>query len=228
MKIDQHKLVENRKNNYQFLGEKIDHKIQESIFGVLYVLLKDDESSVYTFLFLSFTEFLEFLQFPFSSALMIYWGNHPIAEGVQTGIGYINIVNYLSNSSAIVYLTIYYMFVLSVTLVIVNIAYVSYSFSRKYFTHTWPLYVLSKVAKTFVTILFMPIFELFLSMFTCNLNDYGYYINNISPELICFESFHYLHMVISFIVSILFLIICMTVAINFFECSEISNDVEAK
>jgi hypothetical protein len=174
--------------------------------------------------------------------------------------------------------------VVAVSLVIINIAYVSYSFSRKYFTITWPLYVLRNVAKIFVTILFMPLLELFLSIIHCHdashdashstttttgtidtshnttvassstastaaatstaaaghlfrllssstTDDTGHatvYINSISPEIICFEGTFYIHMIVSIIVAICFLLICLIVAITFFENSEVTENHSAK
>lgn len=228
MNVNQNKLVMNRRNNFQELNENFDNKIQESIFGVLYVLLKDDESSVYFFLFNSFTEFLEFLQFPFNETFKMYW-NNDIANSIMQYLNYLNIVNYLSSSTLLVYLIVFYLFVLAVTLVILNIFYVSYSFSRKFFTHTWPLYILAKVVKTFVTNLFMPIIELFISVYKCQLDETGnFYVNQIESSLICFQGFHYVHMIISIVISVIFVVICIICAINFFECSELSEDFEAK
>jgi hypothetical protein len=143
-----------------------------------------------------------------------------------------------------VYLIVFYFFVVTVSLVIINIGYVSYSFSRKYFTVTWPLYVLRNVAKIFVTVLFMPILELFFSLFNCvheseavphrllatvaTNTTSNLYINNISNDIVCFQGSYYVHMLISLIVSILFILICLIVALTFFENSEISDDHMAK
>lgn len=229
MKLDQEKLVSKRKRSYTDEKERIDKVIQESIFGILYVLLKDDEPNIYLFIFLSITEYLEFLQFPFNSSLLHYWDNNPIAQKIVNVVSYLDIVYYLENKEPTVYLLVYYFFVVLVSLVIVNIAYVSYSFSRRYFTHTWPLYVLSKTAKIFITILFIPIISLNLSIFVCVKNEKdGKYYNKTSPKLICFDGFYVIHMITSLIISVIFFIICIVVVINFFECSECEEDIEAK
>lgn len=229
MKLNQDNFVNKRKKVYSINTNKLYEKIQNSIFGVLYVLLKDDDSNMYLSFLLSFTEFLEFLQFPFNNCLIPLWDYSTIASEINNVIEYINIVHYLSGQSTLVYLCIFYFFVVSVSAVIANIFYVSYSFNRKYFTQTWPLIVLRNVAKTFVTILFMPILELFISIFVCNKNnDDGLYYNSIATDLICFRGAHFVHMFIALIISIVFFIICVIVAINFFECSEIGEDIEAK
>ena len=143
-------------------------------------------------------------------------------------LGYLNIPNYLNGQSLFVYLSVFYLFIFAVILVILNIAYVSYSFSRKYFTYTWPLYVLRNVAKIFVTVLFMPALELFLSITVCQENADGVLVNTICSELICFQGEHYIHMMVALIVTIVFLVICLIVAINLYEVSETAEEHKGK
>jgi len=64
------KLVELRKLNYKQRKEMQNNKIKDSIFGVLYVLLKDyEEPEVLSFI-LGVIEFLEFLGFPFNESVI--------------------------------------------------------------------------------------------------------------------------------------------------------------
>ena len=155
-------LVELRKRNFEYEQEKLNNVVKDSIFGVLYVLLKDaEEPEVLTFI-LGIVEFLEFLGFPFNNQTISAWGDSPIANEIMYYLNFLNIPQYLTGQSLMVYLSVFYLFIFVVILVILNIAYVSYSFSRKYFTYTWPLYVLRNVAKIFVTVLFMPSLGIFL------------------------------------------------------------------
>ncbi len=64
-----------------------------------------------------------------------------------------------------------YMLLLVILLIILDIIYVSYSFSRKRFAFMWPLYVLRSVASLVVTVLFLPITELLMYVINCNNNN---------------------------------------------------------
>ena len=229
MKLNQEKLVKKRESIYTIEDNNILEVIQKSIFGVIYVMLKDDESSLYVSLFLSFTEFLEFLQFPFHSTLWELWNHHIIIIKLNQFIEYLNIVHYIQGQSEFVYLLIFYIFVATIACIILNMIYVSYSFSRNYFTTTVPLIFLRKFSKVFVTVLFMPILELFLSIFICKYDSKtGKQKNIFANEMICYEGVHFIHMIISFVISVFFLIICIVIALNFFECSETTEELEAK
>lgn len=50
-----------------------------------------------------------------------------------------------------------------VILVLLDIVYVSVSFSRNKFNHVWPLHVLRSIVSFIVTVLFMPVVGIFIS-----------------------------------------------------------------
>ena len=138
-------------------------------------------------------------------------------------------MHYLTGVSSSVYLTVFYLCVLLVTLMIINIVYVSYSFSRNFFTVTWPLYVLRHVAKAIVTIFFMPLQEIFISIFDCTLDSTtGKQMNSYSPTIECWTGLHFLHFFCSVAVSIVFITISLIVALTYFECNDSGENHGAK
>ena len=54
-----------------------------------------------------------------------------------------------------------------ILLIVVDIVYVSYSFSRKRFAIMWPLQILRSVASFVITVLFLPITETLLIVIQC-------------------------------------------------------------
>ena len=241
--MDLRSLVKLRGKRYSSNLDKFS-KLKDSIFGVLYVLLKENEGPIIIDIILTVIEFLEFMIFPFSETVIYNikkvspsWNAKEATTYLRNFFVSFSLVHYLHHRSATLYLVIFYLSVVAVTLVIVNIAYVSYSFSRKYFTITWPLYVLRNVAKIFVTILFMPFvgiyslvkLDLFLSVLICHSdpNNPQILITEIG-EIRCFYGFHFLHVFCSIIVSIVFLLICLICALTFFECSNEEGDLTAK
>jgi hypothetical protein len=143
-------------------------------------------------------------------------------------LNYINFVHYLQDTSASLYLIVFYISLLLVILMIINIVYVSYSFSRNFFTVTWPLYVLRHVAKAIVTIFFMPLQEIFISISSCSVDSYGKTVNSFSPSIECWTGLHFLHLFCSIAVSIIFTMISLIVALTYFECSDSGDNHGAK
>lgn len=119
------------------------------------------------------------------------------------------------------YIITFYLCVCLVILVIINITYVSYSFSQNRFGAVWPLRVLRSVVSFIVTVLFMPIFELFISMLECeeepDENGVIHSMNHYAHGLICWQGQHYVHSILAILVSVAFVIICIVVSITYYE-----------
>ena len=227
--MEENLFIKLRKDYYTHKSDSITKKVKESIFGVIFVLLKDEETFELLEVILSTFEFLEFMIFPFNPEIKSVWQNDNITETISTIFSYLSLLTYIENRPTVIYLCGLYASILAITLVLINIGYVSYSFSRKYFTATWPLYLLRTVAKIFVTGLFMPLLEVNLSIFHCIRSDDGtQWVNHANEQLVCFTPIHFLHMSISFIVTIIFIVISLCVALTFFENSENSGGDSAK
>lgn len=227
--MEEKSFIKLRKDYYSHQSGSITKKLKESIFGVIFVLLKDEETFELLEGVLFIFEFLEFMIFPFNPEIKSVWQNDSFTDTLSNAFGYITFLAYFEGRSPGVYLGGLYASILCMTLVLFNIGYVSYSFSRKYFTATWPLYLLRTIAKVFVTGLFMPLLEVNLSIFNCFYSEEkGYYINDAARDMKCFTAIHFVHMGISLIVSIVFVLISVFVALTFFENSEFVGGDTAK
>lgn len=227
--MEENLFIKLRKDYYTHKSDSITKKVKESIFGVIFVLLKDEETFELLEVILFIFEFLEFMIFPFNPEIQSVWQNTNITETISTIFSYLSLLTYIENRPLVIYLCGLYACMLAITLVIINIGYVSYSFSRKYFTATWPLYLLRTIAKIFVTGLFMPLLELIISIFHCIKDKAGTkWINHANADLECYTPIHFLHMTIGLIVTILFILISLFVALTFFENSEFTGGDSAK
>lgn len=65
------------------------------------------------------------------------------------------------------YIISVYTMLFIILLIVLDILYVSYSFSRKRFAIMWPLYVLRSVTSLVVTVLFLPITETLIGVIDC-------------------------------------------------------------
>ena len=117
-------------------------------------------------------------------------------------------------------------------LVIINISYISYAYSRSFFTVYWPLYLLRYLTKFFVTILFFPILgnlfihiltEFLMSIFSCEIvknSKPTKYIHSYAKDLICFQEYYFLHGFFALVASAFFVFICIVIALIYFECND--------
>jgi hypothetical protein len=118
-----------------------------------------------------------------------------------------------------------------ILLIILDIIYVSYSFSRNRFYWLWPLIILKKITSFVVTVGFLPITESLTSILQCYVDPttgefviYGY--NNIN--VVCWQGWYTFHAVLDLIFIIMFSLICSVVAYAFFEPAMTTEDRTAR
>jgi len=141
---------------------------------------------------------------------------------------------YLSYFNWIVYVSLFYLSIFLVGLTIIDVFYVSYAISKKKFSYLWPIRALRSVCSLFVTALFLPLTELFFSMMACEMDDNGVMVNTTATDIVCWQGLHILYSASAIIVSSVFLVISIIVAMTYFDIgwdddnptSKISSDVD--
>ena len=135
--------------------------LKDSIFNVLFVMLdKDDDEedeTIYGIAFESGVDYLQMLAFPFDATIIAVWNGGDTLNKVFEVFSKFNISTYLPGVSFGTFLILLYSLIFLIILVLLDIIYVSYSFSKKKFRFTWPLVILAQLVPLFVTILFLPI-----------------------------------------------------------------------
>jgi len=205
----------------------LESQVKSTIFNVLYVLLKEDENSQLKVIILTFLDYIQMFYFPFARNLNFPWKQENALNYWQTFLEFFQLANWFSKLNLTTYIVIFYICIFIVCLVILDIFYVSYSFSRKKFSFVWPLQALRSVCGLFVTVLFLPFLETFTSMIECK-NKNGQLVSMIFDEFHCWTGQHIIHASFALVVSLIFIFISVVVALTFFDNQSTSNDISAK
>src|SRR5690348_2163619 len=97
----------NNKNNIDSekgAFERFESELKTTIFGVLFMLLKDEEMSIYTSIIIAVIQFLQILYFPFHPEINKLWSSDTIADGISTAVGYLRFTQYFQNTNYEVYI----------------------------------------------------------------------------------------------------------------------------
>lgn len=62
----------------------------------------------------------------------------------------------------------------------------------------------------------------------CSETSPGIYTMKLVESIQCYSGFYFLHMLCSIIVGLIFVVICLIVALTFFECSDEEENLTAK
>jgi hypothetical protein len=122
----------------------------------------------------------------------------------------------------------FYVGIFIIAFVLICFAYVSYSYTKKKFAFVWPLHALRTLASLFVTILFIPLLDVFISISDCQNNSNGVLVNRMFPSTTCWNGMHIIQAVIAIMVAIVFAAISLIAGITYFECRGSSHDATAR
>ncbi len=130
--------------------EKFEEDFKGTIFNVLYVLLKDDETSHWKHILEILLDFIQIYHysfarfvryFPYSILLQMGfpWKSDSVLNYVQTFLEFFHVSTWYGRLDFTAFLVIFYLCLSIVVLVILDVFYVSYSFSQKKFAFVWPM-----------------------------------------------------------------------------------------
>lgn len=107
------------------------------------------------------------MAFPFSSVVINVWNAGDTLNSITTLFNKFNVSTYIPGVGFDTFLILMYSLIFLIIIVICDIVYVAYSFSKKRFRFTWPLVFLAKIVPLIVTVMFLPIMETLLQVVNC-------------------------------------------------------------
>lgn len=209
--------------------DRILSELKKSIFSVLYVLLTEDDAGFIYFVLEYGLDWIQMLQFPFDDKISAVWKSSGVLNIVFQFFNFFNLINYLQDAITWnTFVATFYITIVFIVLILLDIIYVSYSFQRKKFAMVWPLLLLRTIVTLTVTVLFIPITELLLSMFSCTTNSTGELVFDLFPDIVCFTGMHLVHVVVGSVIGIIFILVSLVVTMNNFEIRITSQDITAR
>lgn len=157
------------------------------------------------------------MAFLFNSLVIEAWNGGSSLSSLAGFFNQFSISTYLPGAPFGAFLAMLYGLIFIILLIIVDIVYVSYSFSKKKFRFTFPLVILAQVVPLFVTVLFLPITETLLNVVQCSQLDSGTWVMTSFPDVQCWTGWHLFHTSITLLFSFLFVLISTVVALALFE-----------
>lgn len=127
------------------------------------------------------------MAFPFNLVIISVWNGGQTLSSFVSILTNFNFGSYIPGVSFGTFIIMLYTLIFIIVLVIVDIIYVSYSFSKKRFAFTWPLEFLATVVPLCVSVFFLPIMETLLSVVSCQTSDYDPNLQVMQnfPSVIC-------------------------------------------
>ena len=136
--------------------EKFTDKLKYTIFNIIDLLLEEDNGDISIEFILNFFELLQVLNYSLNNDFQPVYKNTSVFPTISNILNYLQLIT-LFRGNTEMFLVCFYVAIICVILVVMNIAYVAISISRNKLGAMWPLRLLRSVVGFIVTILFMPI-----------------------------------------------------------------------
>lgn len=228
-------MQEEKNNEFMLTPEKsgIDKllkDIKDSAFSVIYVLLEEEDQGLFRLFIENAIDYIQMLQFIFHQKIQGVWKADGVLENLFSIFRFFAIAQYFSGTFTFtLYLVIFYTCIAAIVLTVLDIVYVSYSFSKKRFDLIWPLQVLRSVVGLSVTVFFLPITEFLVNIVQCETNpDDGLSYLSSYPTVQCWAGMHIVHAVVGILNMVVFVSISLVVALNYYESKLSSTDPTAR
>jgi len=209
--------------------DKFTSDLKESVFQVLYLILKDDDEELLGYFFENGLDYLQNLAFAFDDQIQSVWKASDLLQGVMQFFNFFQLQTYFGDAFTFRnYCIIFYLIVSVIILVFINITYVSYAFSKKRVSAIWPVIVLRSLASLVFTLFFLPITELLIGMLQCQSDENGNYVLSNYEDTECFKGSHIIHATVAIIITVLFAVVGFVVVLACFEVRMLTGDQTAR
>jgi hypothetical protein len=150
-------------------------------------------------------------------------------SNVESFFQYFNITYYLQFSSWETYLTI--IFIIALILLIFYLCLFFFSLLNEKSTRqraSWIVQPLRMISHFFSTLLYIPIVELFLSVYKCKEDLNGNSVHYIFAEKVCWQSTHLVICILSIMILAAFLVLAGVITLLYYDNSISKFDVNSK
>ena len=221
--------IERKKTN---IFDVLKNEFKQATFSILFVLLKDQEdiSNMLFFAVPIIIDYIQVLNFIFHDKIKSLWNSKKLFLDMMNIFAFFDLSRFYGGViNWNLYLIFFYFFILLIFFIIIDIIYVSYSFRKKQFSVIWPLTILRNFVNLAVTILFLFITEILLSMIECDhMEDKEGYFHKGFPDVQCFVGVHLIHTVFAIVFNLAFVFISLIVTLNLYESRISSENKQAR
>jgi len=209
--------------------KRIENKIKNNLFGIFYFLLKEDQPSMISSVISIIITLIQFLRYSFHEEIKQYWNYDLIINGISFVLSKITIIEYMKNTSEKIYTVIFYVAIFWLVLMIINIAYVTYSYTRSMFSVTWPLTTLKYFIRSIMCFIYIPFLELYFTILNCRINSVtGKSMNFYVTQYECWTGTQVIHSIVGIIAILILIIFALIIGYIYYEIKNDENNTLAR
>ncbi|CAD8162073.1 unnamed protein product [Paramecium octaurelia] len=205
--------------------EKFLNEIKLICFQVTQLLLKNEESSLVLSNLAIIVQFFQVTYILFNRQIWPVWMTYEVSRQIHRILGYSLLVPYFEMVSFVGLISIMYTCLGLVLFGYMLVVLLNYRLQTNF---SWITEILRGLIKLFLSILYMPMMDLFFSILACTINEKGESVHLLFSETKCWQGTHIVHGIVSIFGIIIFYLFCITFALIYYEPRYIPQNPSSK
>ena len=199
--------------------------LKSNLFNLYYHLLKTQDVNLWLEIISIIVQILQLVAFPLSIRFINIWKQPQTFTKISTVINYFQLVLFFEENKQM-YIIAFYLCVIILSITIILIIYICYSFYKANVAHiNIPLQILRNVLSIISGVGFIPVLNLFLSLFHCNNEKRNIYISEIQ----CWSNTeYYVYTAFAIVFGVILVIICYLSVSIFYENKSGTHNPQSK
>ena len=167
------------------------------------------------------------MHFCFHRSFVTVWGMPEISRAIAGFFEHFTLLRYIQGSSWEVYKLLLQVGLGLTTFVLFNMIFVSIASKRKMTGLALSIQTLQVLIWVLTRILYLPLFQLFISIFHCAANPEGDETHFLFPEVYCYSGEHLVYAIIIGVASVVLAVVSLVTGYLYFEKNLDSADIMA-
>ncbi|CAD8151019.1 unnamed protein product [Paramecium pentaurelia] len=198
------------------------------IFTVTSQLLHEDQQPLTTSCLAIIIQYFQLTYLMFNSKIQNIWKNQPVSDAISYFLSCFLLSPYTNSSNYSSLIILLYLCIGIFTLSTMLTFFIGLGLNKKKQENNWIKKGLKILINLFLSILYLPIIDVFISIIDCGFDENGVYVHNQFQDQECWVDTHILHGIVAIIFSILFYCYCVCFSMLYFESKYIPTDPNSK
>ncbi|CAD8168019.1 unnamed protein product [Paramecium pentaurelia] len=225
MNMNQTFSLSNKKSGYLSL---FISRAKQLIFTITLQLLSGEQQPKILNCFAIFIQYFQLTSLLFGDNFIRIWKNYHVSQEIHNFLQCFLFSPYTQTLDYSSLTIMQYVCVGTFVIMIMLACYIGFNVKKRKEENSWILMILKIIINLFLSILFLPFIDIFISIIDCQNDSNGNYVHYYFPNQQCWKSAHIIHGIIAIIMIVFFYGFCIIFGVIYYESKFISEQANSQ
>ncbi|CAD8155764.1 unnamed protein product [Paramecium octaurelia] len=203
-------------------------RAKQLIFTITLQLLGGEQQPIIINCFVILIQYLQLASLLFGENFLRIWKNYHVSQGIHDFLQYFLISPYTITLDYSSLMIIHYVCVGAFVIMNMLACFIGFNIRKRKEENSWILLILKIIINLFLSILFLPFIDIFISIIDCQEDGNGNQVHYYFTDQQCWVGAHILHGIIAIIILLIFYGFCMILGGIYYESKFMSDQANSQ